>query len=325
MGWIFFKHQVFYGMIQLVRQMEQINLQYSNSKEIGKSGILGFFIGLAVIVPGISGSTIAILFRLYDKLLYAIGHIFKKFKLCFLFLLPILIGGIAGFALGFFAIQQLLNWLPFAVMACFGGLMIGAFPAISKEIKGERITSSKAFLFLLGISIPISISAASIFIQGGNQSLENLHFYHYLMFIILGYLVAVTQIVPGLSATALLMAVGYFRPLMEAVSLSYIRSYPQIIFVFCCLGVGFIIGMVSFSSLLTKVIEKNRKTAFFMITGLSLGSILSMFFNPEIYETYLSWIHGNMSFGLDLSLGILLFIIGILLSATFLKYKAKEK
>ncbi|MDE7263953.1 MAG: DUF368 domain-containing protein [Anaeroplasmataceae bacterium] len=305
--------------------MEQINLQYKDSKEVIKSGILGFFIGLAVIVPGISGSTIAILFQLYDKLLYAMGQIFKRFKLCILFLLPIIIGGISGFVLGLFAIQQLLNRLPFAIMACFGGLMIGAFPAISSEIKGEKVTSSKAFLFLLGFSIPISISIASIFIQGGNQSLEDLSFYHYILFAVLGYLVAVTQIVPGLSATALLMAFGYFRSLIESISLSYISNSPQILFVFVSLGIGFIIGMVSFSSLLTKVIEKNRKTAFFMITGLSLGSIVAMFFNPEIYETYQSWIYGNLSFGLDLSLGILLFIIGILLSTTFLKYKNKEK
>ena len=56
-------------------------LEYQDSKEILNSTILGFFIGLAVIVPGISGSTMAIIFKLYDKLLYAIGNILKKFKL----------------------------------------------------------------------------------------------------------------------------------------------------------------------------------------------------------------------------------------------------
>ena len=79
------------------------------SKSWFKSCILGFLIGLAIIVPGISGSTISILFKLYDKLLYAISNIFKKFKVCVLFLLPILIGGILGIILGFFSVKKLLE------------------------------------------------------------------------------------------------------------------------------------------------------------------------------------------------------------------------
>ncbi|MDE7105944.1 MAG: DUF368 domain-containing protein, partial [Anaeroplasmataceae bacterium] len=282
-------------------------------------------IGLAVIVPGISGSTMAIIFKLYDKLLYAIGNILKKFKLCFIFLIPIVIGSFMGVALGFFTIQKLLKIFPFAIIAFFGGLMIGAFPAISDEIKTEKITPSKALLFLLGLAIPLSISIISTFIQGGNQSLEDLKIYHYLLFLVIGYMIAITQVVPGLSATAILMAFGYFIPLMDSVSITYIKSNPLIIGVYLCLIIGFVIGMISFSGFLTKVFDKNRKQAFFMIVGLSLGSILSMFFNPDIYKTYQSWMQGNLSFGLDLGFGILLFIIGILLAASFLKYEKRQK
>lgn len=304
---------------------ENETLKYQNNKEIIQSSVLGFFIGLAVIVPGISGSTMAIIFKLYDKLLLAIGNILKKFKLCFIFLIPILLGAFLGFGVGFFAIQKLLKIFPFAIIAFFGGLMIGAFPAIKDEIKGEKITLPKALLFLLGLCIPLTISITSTFVQGGNQSFEELKFYQYILFLGIGYIIAITQVVPGLSATAILMAFGYFIPLMESVNITYIQSNPAILGVYFSLGVGFIIGMISFSSFLTKVFSKNRKQAFFLIVGLSLGSILSMFFNPDIYETYQSWIHGNMSFGLDLSIGILLFIIGILISASFLKYEKKLK
>ncbi len=304
--------------------MEEINLQYQDKKAVAKGGALGFFIGLAVIVPGISGSTIAIIFKLYDKLLYAMGNIFKSFKVCFFFLLPIGIGGIIGFTLGFVAIQKLIHLFPFAIMAFFGGLMIGVFPAISSEIKRERITCAKAFLFLLGFIIPILISISSIFLQGGNQTLEAIEFYHYILFLLLGYIIAITQIVPGLSATAVLMAFGYFKPLIDSVSLSYIQSNLHILGVYLCLGIGFIIGLITFSSFLTSLFKKNRVYSFCMIVGLSLGSIFTIFFNPDIYEIYQAWIYGNLSFGLDLSLGILLFIIGILISASFLKYEKKE-
>ena len=87
----------------------EITLVQYNKKSGLKSALLGFFIGLAVIVPGISGSTVAIIFKLYDQFLYAVGNLFKKFKACFLFLLPIGLGMVVGLITGFLAVQKLLD------------------------------------------------------------------------------------------------------------------------------------------------------------------------------------------------------------------------
>ncbi len=307
-----------------MEETKDIDLKYKNKKETFMGSILGFFIGLAVIVPGISGSTMAIIFKLYDKLLYAIGNLINKFKYSFIFLLPIGIGAVLGFSLGFFGIQFLLDLLPFAIMAFFAGLMIGAFPAVTDEIRKEKLTLKRILLFLLGLGIPIVISVTSTFVQGGNQSLENLKFYHYILFVFLGYIVAITQVVPGLSATALLMAFGYFVPIMESVKFSYIQNNPMVLLVYVCLVIGFIIGLISFSKILTWIFNKSRKTAFFMIVGLSLGSIISMFFNPDIYKTYQSWANGEALFGLDLGLGIGLLLIGAGIAYLFVRYERKH-
>ena len=63
----------------------EIALIEYNKKTWRKSALLGFIIGLAVIVPGISGSTVAIIFKLYDQFIYAIGNLLKDFKRCFTF------------------------------------------------------------------------------------------------------------------------------------------------------------------------------------------------------------------------------------------------
>ena len=65
--------------------MTELDLRYQSSKDVTKSTILGFFIGLAVIVPGISGSTMASLFKLYDKLLYAVEIYLKASSFVFYF------------------------------------------------------------------------------------------------------------------------------------------------------------------------------------------------------------------------------------------------
>ena len=63
----------------------ELSLRYENRRQVAKGGILGFFIGLAVIVPGVSGSAVAIIFKLYEKLLYSLGNFLRKFKTCLLF------------------------------------------------------------------------------------------------------------------------------------------------------------------------------------------------------------------------------------------------
>ena len=110
-------------------------------------GLLGFLVGLAMIIPGVSGSTIAIIFKYYHKILYAISNLLKKFKLCFLFLLPIVIGAILGFAFGFLTIQKLLNFIPFALVSLFAGLMLGSTPTLRDEVKDVKI-GKKQIMFL---------------------------------------------------------------------------------------------------------------------------------------------------------------------------------
>ena len=299
------------------------DLKYKNSKEVAKGGILGFFIGLAVIVPGVSGSTVAIIFKLYDKLLYALGNIVRRFKLCAKFLLPIALGLIIGFVLGFLAIQQLIDISPFTIIGLFAGLMLGAFPAVYDEIRNEKKTPLRLGLFVIGLAVPIAIALVSVFVSEGTQSLEGLNAGHYILFLVLGYLVAITQVVPGLSATAILMAFGYFTSIMDSVHLSYWQQNPAVFGVYACLGVGFILGLVTFSKLLTKIFAKRRAAAFFVIVGLSLGSIVTMFFNPDVYAVYQSWTTSlNV---LDLSLGLVLFVVGVVVAYLFVRYERRKK
>ncbi len=299
------------------------DLSYRNGKEVVKGGVLGFFIGLAVIVPGVSGSTVAIIFKLYDKLLYALGNIVGRFKACAKFLLPIAVGLVIGFILGFLAIQQLIAIAPFTVIGLFAGLMLGSFPAVYDEVRAEKKTPLRLILFLAGLLVPVAIALFSVFGGEGTQSLEGLHAGHYLLFIVLGYLVAVTQVVPGLSATALLMAFGYFSSIVDSVGITYWQQNPMVFVVYACLGVGFLLGLVTFSKLLTKLFARCRAAAFFVIAGLAMGSILTMFFNPDVYAVYVAW--SAALDVLDLVLGIVLFAAGVAGAYFFVRYERKKK
>ena len=305
-------------------EKEEVDLKYKSKAEVIKGGVLGAFIGLAVIVPGVSGSAVAIIFKMYEKLLYAIGNIFKKFKKCVKFLLPILLGAAAGFILGFFGVRALLNILPFIVICLFAGLMFGAYPAVTDQIKGTKPKAKHIILFIVGLIIPILISVISVYGNVVEQALTNLKFYHYILFVVIGYLVAVTQLVPGLSATALLMSLGYFSALMNSVSLTFFRENPQIFLVYLALIVGFVIGLFTVSKGLSFMLKKYKTSTFYCIAGLSLGSIATMFFNPEVMEIYSSWGAGG-NIVRDLIVGIIVFIVGVILSYMFVRYERKKE
>ena len=302
-------------------------IQY-NKKTWCKSALLGFFIGLAVIVPGISGSTVAIIFKLYDQFLYALGNLLKKFKQCFIFLLPIGIGIVVGVLLGFIGVKWLLEILPFAIVCLFAGLMTGAFPAVSDEIKGAKKTWGRVALFALGLLIPVALGCASALLSNSAQAsttdvFANIQWWHVGLGLLIGAVMGITQIVPGLSASAFLMAVGWFQSLVQSVSMTYWKNNPFIFLVYGALAIGFIGGILAFSKLLTNVFAKARHTAYSMIIGLSLGSILSMFCNGDIVETYASWAAGG-AFALDVCLGIALFALGVIGAYLLVRYQRKK-
>ncbi len=293
--------------------------------------VLGIFIGLAVIVPGVSGSTVAIIFSMYASLLYSIGNILNDFKRCFMFLLPIGIGAVVGFGGGFLVIQSIFESYTFIVICLFAGLMVGAIPALTAELKGERRSPLRGSLMGLGILVPIAIGVISIALGATSsaaiegQSFSDFPIYMFLLYIPLGALVSATQIIPGLSATAVLMAFGQFKPILNSLHMDYIVENPAVIGLYLCLGGGFIVGIVLISRLFSRLIEKKRGATFFLVVGLSLGSIISMFLNTDVWAIYGSWGAGADPTW-DIVIGVALAAVGFVGSFLLTRYElAKNK
>lgn len=329
----------------MTRETMEIALVKYNKKTWCKSAVLGFIIGLAVIIPGISGSTVAIIFKLYDQFLYAIGNLFKKFKACFLFLLPIGLGLVVGVLVGFLGVKELLDVNLFAVVCLFAGLMSGAFPAVKDEIKGVRFNAKRAVLFGIGLLVPVALGCISAALTASDFAaaqqasaplaqesavstiFDKVRVWQVLLALVIGYAVAITQIVPGLSASALLMAIGWYKSILDGVSVSYLRSNPMVLLVYGGLAVGFLLGLLTFSKALTALFQKTRATAYCMIVGLSLGSIVSMFCNGDVMEVYCNWAAGNVSHAnvaLSVCLGAVLFAVGAVIAYLLVRYERKK-
>lgn len=297
-----------------------MDLSYKSFKEIITSVIVGFFIGLSVIVPGISGSTIAIIMKVYDKFMYATSNIFKKFKESIKFLIPIAIGIVIGFILGFLLVKILLDLFPFVTICLFVGLMVGTFPILFKEIKGEKIQTNKVTLFIIGVLLPILISVVSIFLAT-EKDITSVNLWHYLLFITIGILVSLTQLIPGLSATVLLMIFGYYKFLIDGVSIDLLKNV-NLLLIYLSLAMGFLIGTLMFSKIISKLLETKRIQFFFVICGLSIGSMVSVFLGNECLEIYYTWTNTEMI--KDLIFGSIALILGFVITFMIYLYDKKK-
>ena len=115
-----------------------------------------------------------------------------------------------------------------------------------------------------------------------------------------------------------------FFYILNSVSVSYILDNPQVLGLYASLGVGFIAGIVLISRLFSAILAKHKVTAFFMITGMSVGSIISMFINPDVYEVYTAWGAGNGNPILNIIIGAVVLAIGFVLSFLLTRYELKH-
>lgn len=309
---------------------DEINLPvYKSTAEWLKSGLLGILIGLAIIIPGISGSTISIIFKLYDRIINAISNIIKKFKVSFLFLLPLALGMGVGFLVGFFTIQKLLDVAILELVFLFAGLMIGSCPTFFDEVKDQAFKKRYIFFIIIGLLVPVALSSISIFLQLDSSSLfvgeAKFPYWMFLVMIPVGLYLGMSQTVPGISATAFLMCIGMFAPIMNTVHLSYWKENPIIFAIYLILVVCFLLGAFGSSKAISYLLKKSRTATFYTLIGFSIGSIICMFYNPEIYTSYKLIAAGKFpDFTLHISLAVALLLIGTIGSYCLVIYQRKK-
>ena len=293
-------------------------MRTQNSKKTVRMAEIGILMALVVVLQSISSlGVVTICLCLIPITIGALSLDWKA-------------GAVLGFAAGFLLVQVLLEKYMFVVICFFVGLMIGASPTLLKEIKGERANAKRVILMVIGILIPIAIAIISIAINppaiesasdvSASAAFKSFPPYLFVLYVPLGILIAATQLIPGLSATAIMMAFGQFKPIMDSMHLDYILENPLFIVLIGCLFVGAVVGLIIISKIFSKLIEKHKGTTFFFVIGLSFGSIASMFFNPDTAQVYFNWSQGGFS-GVEFAIGIALLAVGLIGSGLLAKYE----
>jgi putative membrane protein len=241
--------------------------------------IKGMFIGLANIIPGVSGGTMAVIFKIYDRLINAIADIYKTPIKSFKSLIYILIGMGLGVILGVFGISYGYEKVPFITVFIFVGLILGGLNPIYKMVDRSfyRMPNIIGFLIAFTVVVGLPLLKTSGSIQSG--------FIYYIMLFLVGMITAITMIAPGISGSMVLLIIGYYTHILdlakqtiEAVVTFDIQTVLNNLFPIILLVLGFVFGAILFSKLI-KLILVNFETMFYSsILGLLVASPIAIIY-----------------------------------------------
>lgn len=245
----------------------------------------GIILGLAFIIPGVSGGTLAVTLGLYEDLIEAVSHFyesFKNFKKYFKFIFPIVLGVIVSIAIFARIIQFGLLKAPIITTLCFLGLIIGGLPSILNKVRFKRIKMSDVVCLLSGIIILIGISFLN---TRGNVNFDNIGILAMIKLLLVGLLASVTMVVPGISGSFMLMVIGYYEPILKVITeLTQFTNIIDNLIIIAPFGIGVIFGIVMIAKLIEYALDKYERKTYFVIIGFVLASLYQVVVNVFSYN-----------------------------------------
>ena len=274
----------------------------------------GAAIGVAMIIPGVSGGTLAVLLNIYDKLIGAISNIFKDFKNSIKILAPILLGAVVAVIAAYFPLKFALKHAPFPTVMLFAGLMLGSCPKMVKD--GMKNGFKK--LDILSVVLPLLLVIGICFIPNlGSADLSaTMPVYGYFLLIFIGMIASCALVVPGVSGSMLLLILGYYNEIIDTVSLLK-TDFGHSILVLLTFAVGILIGFFSIAKLMKLLLNKFPRATNWAIAGFVAGSIPAIFITynnnfPEFVYSTLNAAH--------IAVGCVLCVLGIIATYALTAY-----
>lgn len=264
----------------------------------------GIVIGVANIIPGVSGGTMMVSMGIYDTLIGCINNLFKDFKGCLKILWPYVL----GMALGIVGLAKLLTLalasFPLETNLAFIGLILGSVPVILGRVRNEKkgvagvVAFAAAFALVVGLQI----------LGEGNGQDAALTFSlgQIVILFLIGVIASATMVIPGVSGSMMLMLLGYYNPIISAVSglIDALLAFDVQAVLTCCavlvpFGLGVVIGIFAIAKMIEVLLRRFPGQTYCAILGLVAASPVAILMATSFAGVGLiSWAAGLVTFAL---------------------------
>jgi len=229
----------------------------------------GFLMGLANLVPGVSGGTMILALGLYDEFIGAVARLtsLRWSRALFLFCSTIGVGlavavlGLAGPAVW---LVQHLRWVMYSL---FIGMTLGGVPALLRLARPLGARELAALVLALAGMAWLTFGLASADIAATPLSL-----------VLVGALAASSMILPGVSGSYILLVFGFYDVVIGSLSASALLDEPaESLGVILPTGVGVLLGIGLLSNVLKWLLGRWRGPSHAALLGLLLGAVLGLY------------------------------------------------
>ena len=235
----------------------------------------GMAMGIAEVIPGVSGGTIAFITGIYEKLINTIKAFspalistFKKdgikgvwSEINGTFLVFLLAGMAFGVVVGVFGVTHILETHPQLLWAFFFGLIIASSVYIGKQVSKWNLQAILAMVIGIGVAYFITVASPS----QGNEAL---------WFVFLSGLIAISALIlPGISGSFILLLMGMYTFIIPTVKDALSTFNSESLIILATFGLGCIVGLATFSRVLSWTFKNYRNTTLALLTGFMIGSL----------------------------------------------------
>ena len=235
----------------------------------------GMIIGVANIIPGVSGGTLMITLGVYEDIINAISHFFKNWKKNLKFIIPLAIGMGLSILLLSKIIKVCLEKYPFPTAFFFLGLVLGGIPLLWNRAKSSKKRISNWIVFFITFAIVLAFA----FLKEGNfvVDLSNLTPVMYIILFIVGMISAATMVIPGISGSLVLMLLGYYKPINDTISsLTNFSLLGHNLLILVPFGLGIVVGIVLIAKLIEYLLKRYPIKTYYGVLGFVFASLVAI-------------------------------------------------
>ena len=257
-------------------------------KEFIVNILRGMVIGLANVIPGVSGGTMMVSMGIYDRLILVLTHFIKKFKEAVMLVMPIGIGMVLAIALFSKIFSEFLfPKFPLQTNLFFIGLIIGGLPVIYKKVKGKKTGFGSILAFAAFFVLVVGMAMMGEGVDTGAD--VSLSFGNTVKLFFAGIIAAATMVIPGVSGSMVMMIIGYYNTIIDKINgfINALSSFDIAGILACCtvlvpFGIGAVVGVVVIAKFVEFVLKKYSQIAYWAIIGLIVASPFAILIMMEI-------------------------------------------
>lgn len=220
-----------------------------------------------MLVPGASGGTMAIILGIYDELIHAVSCFRKDLKDNLILLGTYGIAGILGILIFSGPLLTAVTLWHKPMLFLFLGAILGGIPPLYRKVKVSRIKSVNILVATIGAALGISTMYLP---EGIFQLSTNFDLYNFSMLMAAGVIIAVALILPGISASYILLMLGMYDLTLIAIKeLDLLYLIP--------LAIGILGGTFFTAGLLEREMKRHPQFTYMLIIGFMLGSLAQVY------------------------------------------------